>query len=120
NVNLILLRQLMKVKIFSTDSNYSYSPFWMAILLLMQEQNYTINDFVGIIQTLTPNYPVEISDLMKQIEENGLSNTLMNYIDFSDDPVFQELSTKKTKLSQSVFKTFYKNRKSSKVADEKY
>lgn len=120
NVNLILLRQLMKVKIFSTDFTYSYSPFWMAILLLIQEQNYTINDFVGIIQTLTPNYPVKISDLMKKIEENGLSNTLMNYIDFSDDPVFQELSTKKTKLSQSVFKSLYKNRKSSKVADEKY
>ena len=57
NVNIALLRQLAKLKIFTTlkdGKRQYYSPFFMAMVLLLDGENIDTHTFEVIVQGLTP------------------------------------------------------------------
>lgn len=75
NVNVVLIRQLAKLKIFSTSikgKRYFYSPFAMALLLLLSEKRIDLHSFEIIVQGLTP---YTCGKLKEAIRNNSISAT---------------------------------------------
>lgn len=117
DMNVILLRQLMKLRIFSKENNGTrtyYSPFYACLSLLL---NNTIDkdDFISIIQGLNPYCNIEIvSSLFKS---NNISSILKIVADGDktiDTPVTFMLPGK---ISESNFNNIIKNRKTNKTVN---
>ena len=121
NVNIVLLRQLAKLKIFSTSSDGKrqyYSPFIMALLLLLGDESVDGHTFEAIIQGLTPYSKDEIKNAVRDntIDVVGLEesisdieivipNELVGKFDVEYD-VFQGIF-KGSKNNDSTSKTYY-------------
>lgn len=110
--NIVMLRQLMKLKIFSKPidgvRNF-YSPFNAALYLLTQKK-YRIDDntFRTIIQSLNPYYSgVDIDEIVENFNQTG-DVPFINFempIEFYNEDL----------LDKSIFTKYFKNRKSGKT-----
>lgn len=125
NTNIALIRQLMKLKIFShPDKNNKrryYSPFLMAIYLLLKEETIDKNYFTLIIQGLHPYLTFEqqkrimnIQSSNKDIVELILGNEIILPKDLEDDTFLDDktltkyLKTAKAKdETLSIYYEFY-------------
>lgn len=71
NINIVLLRQLLKLKIFSTPNEDGirtyYSPFYMALYLLLGDDDIDEHTFKIIVQGLNPY----MGDSLKEAISNG-------------------------------------------------
>ena len=87
NVNIALLRQLLKLKIFSVSVNGRrsyYSPFVMALVLLLGDEPIDEHSFEIIIQGLTPYSSTDIKEAIcnNTIDVEGLEESIRD-IDIS-------------------------------------
>lgn len=121
NVNIVLLRQLVKLKIFSVSiegKRFYYSPFAMALLLLLDEKPIDLHSFEIIIQGLTPytcdelkqairNNTVSTIDLEESIRDIDIF--LPDELNGADDIEFELFKTifKGSKNNASISKTYY-------------
>lgn len=79
NINLLYLRQLLKLKIISKENKKSfYSPMMMALYLLLHYDKVTIEDFRNIIQLQSPYFPRNNVDEMITDYLNGKINIVVN------------------------------------------
>ena len=122
NINLILLRQMIKLRIYVKNENkyYFYSPFFMAILLLLKEENIAQETFELIIQGM--NY-----DILSSEYENFLSGktTIDQFIelvlnDTETNSEGIEIFANSEKIEKDVFSQYIKNRKSNSAVDTYY
>lgn len=121
NINIALLRQLSKLKIFSTpDSNGNrqyYSPFLMALALLLDGATIDKSTFEIIVQGLTP-----YSD---NIIKNAVSNNTINVLKLEESvrdvsiTIPQQLIGE-TDIEYNVFQTIFKGSKSNASASKIY
>ena len=73
NVNIALLRQLSKLKIFGSSNNGKrkyYSPFIMALILLLNNETIDAHSFEVVVQGLSPYSSDEVK---KAIRNNEIS-----------------------------------------------
>lgn len=54
NINIIYLRQLMKLRVFDKDEVHFYSPFNMALYALIKRERMSENTFLELIQGSSP------------------------------------------------------------------
>ena len=69
NVNLALLRQLSKLKIFGSPVNGKrsfYSPFLMALVLLLDDEAIDAQSFEVIVQGLSPYSSEEVKEAVRR------------------------------------------------------
>lgn len=121
NVNIALFRQLSKLKIFSTpdtDGNRQfYSPFLMALVLLLDNKSVSRESFEIIIQGLSP-YSDE--SLKSAVCQNTVSITdLETAIQNIPVKVPAELSGK-ADIAFDVFKTHFTSSKNTAATSQKY
>lgn len=111
NINIVLLRQLAKLKIFSTSNEGKrqyYAPFNMALVLLLSEETVDKNTFDFIVQRLTPYSSDEIKDTICQ---GAISFAeLKKQIDCIDIILPKELEGKKD-IEYKDFKNIFKGSK---------
>ena len=112
NVNIALFRQLAKLKIFGTSNEGKklyYSPFIMALVLLLSEEPVDMHTFEVIVQGLTPYSSDEIKNavLGNSIGIAELEKSVRN----TDIAVPDEL-IEKSDIEYSVFKNIFKGSKS--------
>lgn len=118
NTNIVILRQLMKLKIFSKGANGErqfYSPFYAAVFLLLQNK-ITIEEqtFRTIIQSLNPYYKdIDIENILS-LYVKDCGNIKELYFDIPEPFKQKDL------IPLDSFKEFIKNRKSGKVEDVYY
>lgn len=111
-VNIVYLRQLLKLRLFDSDGERFYSPFNLAIFVLLKRTRLSENEFLELVQGLNP-----YSDF-KNIENYVLDYSEGDIVADIVIEIPEELKTQE-KLSESVFKKYFKNRKS-KMAVEIY
>ena len=121
NINIALLRQLLKLKIFGDKTENGkrqfYSPFLMALVLLSDDDAIDKDTFEIIVQGLTPYSDKEL--------KKAVCNNSMNYqsleaairdrtIEIPDD------LREKTDIDFDVFKSYFKSSKNSESAAQGY
>lgn len=120
NVNIVLLRQLAKVKIFTKNIDGKrkyYSPFYMAMVLLLSNEVIDTKSFETIVQGLNPYVDEKIKE--------GVCNNSIDVAALREcaQSVFCEtpdiLKTSGT-IEKEIFKTIFKSSKSNVTTQEIY
>lgn len=111
DVNILLLRQLIKLRIFSKkigDKRKYYSPFFTSLFLLFKNDYLDKNDFSSIVQGLNPYFDFESarSDLLN----NNIEDLLTDITSFDIQTPLEFLLS--DIVPQNVFNDKIKNRKS--------
>lgn len=113
NINIVLLRQLAKIKIFAKNIDGKrkfYSPFCMAMVLLLRNEPIDIKSFEVIVQGLNPyldekvkecicNKSINVADLRKIAES----------VPFEIPDVLKTPNTVEKKIFYTVFKSSKSN-----------
>lgn len=121
NVNIVLLRQLSKLKIFSSSregKRQYYSPFILALVLLLDEKTIEEHTFEIIVQGLSPYSSDEVKEAIRsnsigvdELEASirdldiSIPDELIGKIDIEYD-VFKSIF-KGSKSNDSTSKTYY-------------
>lgn len=118
NANISILRQLLKLKIFTIDINGKrkfYSPLKMALYLLLQDKYQIDNEmFSVIVQSLSPyRNNLDIDTIIEQYKDNNKQVYELNY---EVPSVFE----KNELISFEDFNKYIKNSKSSKIVNDYY
>ncbi len=100
NINIIYLRQLLKLRIFSDDEQRYYSPFCLAIYALLRRERIDSSDFFEMIQGINPN--MEVGDGGTYIDHYYEGK----YWDDLEIEIPAELNVS-DKLQEDVFKSFF-------------
>ena len=90
--NIVYLRQLLKLKIFTKEKDNFYSPFLLAIYLLLKNDRMSETDFFDKVQATSP---------YSSFENLGCSEEIK---------IPSEIDTD-SKITQDVFAKYFKNQK---------
>lgn len=104
NINIIYLRQLLKLRIFSDDEERYYSPFCLAIYALLRRERIDSSEFFEMIQGINPDMEVEN---WEEYVDNYYEG---KYWDDLDIDIPDELHTS-SKLEEDIFKSYFKSGK---------
>ena len=120
NVNIALLRQLLKLKVFGVSENGKrpyYSPFVMALVLLLSDEPIDEHSFEAIVQGLTPYSSADIKEAVcnNTINIEGLEESVRG-IDIS---VPVELAGKED-VDFDIFRTFFRGSKNNNSISRAY
>lgn len=109
-VNIVYLRQLLKLRLFDNEEERYYSPFNLAIYALLKRIRLSENEFSELVQGLNPYS--DFSDI-----ENYVLNYKEGDIVADIDIEIPFCIKTESKLSEDVFRDNYKNRKSAASVD---
>ena len=110
DINLIYLRQLMKLRIYNKEKDYYYSPFNMAIYILLKKERVAEKEFLDVVQGMNPYLPVDnIDDYINGYEQEDI-------LKFKNIEIPKEINSI-SELDESIFKAHFKNQKSSNTID---
>lgn len=125
DTNLIFLRQLLKLRIYTKDETYYYSPMLMAIYILIENERVSQDLFITIVQMLNPYFPVDPAYFINEFLGGNAQNLEREYILFDSHDEYEEVINEptpipdkdfskyfysgKTKDSIEIYKTFYKS-----------
>lgn len=117
NINLLYLRQLLKLKIIARENKKSfYSPMIMALYLLLYYDNITVEVFKNIVQIHSPYYPIcDVDEMIKDYLNGKIHFSIREKIPdlFYSINVIDELNFReyfynsKQKTSVNVYYEFY-------------
>ena len=105
NVNIIYLRQLLKLRIYDTLGQKFYSPFLLALYILLKQDRVTESHFFELIQGLSPysNFN-EIDSIISNYNEGDVVKNIN--IDTPTD-------IGNSIIPEEIFRKHFKNKKSS-------
>lgn len=111
NVNIALFRQLSKLKIFSSSNNgkrHFYSPFIMALILLLNNETIDEHSFEVIVQGLSPYSSNEVKEAIRrnEISVAELEESICNI-----DIIIPEELIGKDDVEYNLFKSIFKGSK---------
>lgn len=109
-VNVVYLRQLLKLRLFDSDGKRYYSPFCLAIYALLRRPRLSENEFFELLQGLSPYSDFE--DIEKYVMDYRAGNIVNDLV--VDIPAEIKQSGK---ISEQTFREKYKNRKSTAGVD---
>ncbi len=109
DINLVYLRQLLKLKIFNYDGSH-YSPFCFAIYILLKKSRISEKTFLEMVQGFNNKINIDSIDDFITNYKNGdvVQNLEINTPDFIKS---------QTKLKEDKFKNLFKNKKSKKTSE---
>ena len=111
DLNIILLRQLLKLKIFSkskNDKRQFYSPFFFALYLLLENVPLNEDEFLYLVQGINPNS--DLHSFSRSLRNKDFKKMLEDILNFKIDiPTIFMLPVKVSKMD---FEKNIKNQKS--------
>lgn len=119
--NLVLLRQLMKLRIYSKPGRDGarayYAPFFMALYLLLRKDPISKDDFRDIVQGTNPYLSEEIKAVICDPESSieSIHNLLVKKDHLIPGPFCNS-----SKVSKCEFDLYIKNRKSGEATNTYY
>ena len=105
DTNIVYLRQLLKLRVFSNDEEYYYSPFNMAILSLLRRTRISQNEFCELVQGINPCSPID--DIESFIDGYHEGDIVRDYIVGMPDEIQVN-----SELPMTIFEKHFKNQKS--------
>lgn len=118
--NLIFLRQLMKLKIFTKDYTKSYNPMLMAFNILLNEDKIDKEEFLKLVVMINPCFQITPDEILKNIKDkNSVMKKVEDYntrlikksISSRQSKEFKEIGFSKKKKDLKNFKKFIKSGK---------
>lgn len=106
NVNVIYLRQLLKLRIFDSECDRYYSPLNLAILALLKRERITEDDFLELVQGLDPSF--DFNYIISYIEDYQKGDYILSKWHLE----IPECIKSDMPLTKEVFLEYYRNRKS--------
>ena len=123
NINLILLRQMAKLRLYiklPEDKYCYYSPFFMALYLLLYNSNIDREFFEMVVQGACSEEYFEQQDwLLSNITNTDMiKNSILNNVEYN--PLAKELFKGTAKIPKREFAKYIKNQKSSSAVETYY
>lgn len=115
-VNLVLLRQSLKIRVYNKDYTYYYSPAMLLMYLLTRHERLDVNSTFKLLNTLTPYHPVNISEIDNVVAVNRIEEFIKEY----DNNFINIKLLENDIMSHEEFAKTFTNRKSSKDVDVYY
>lgn len=113
DMNIIYLRQLLKLRVYSADEERFYAPFCMAIYSLLKRGRISYNEFCELVQGLSPYRDIpDLNGFVEQYKEGDVAK-------FSDVEIPEEIAVGRM-LEKEIFNKHFKNRKSASAVDVYY
>lgn len=109
-VNIVYLRQLLKLRLFASNGQDYYSPFHLALFALLKKQRFSENEFLELVQGLNPHS--DFSDIENYIL-NYKEGDIVNRIEVQVPPSVDMPD----KIEETDFRNNFKNRKSNTGVD---
>ncbi|MBO6042956.1 MAG: AlwI family type II restriction endonuclease [Acetobacter sp.] len=104
NINLIYLRQLLKLRIYNREGSFFYSPFLFALYILLNKKRISESEFFELVQGLNPYFDFDkLEDFISSYREGDILKNIT--IDVPDE-------VNNSLLSEVIFKKYFKNQKS--------
>lgn len=111
--NLIFLRQLMKLKVYTKDYSRSYNPMMMAFYLLLNSERISQSTLLNLVVLLNPYKPINPEQVLNAAK-NGVTTLSENYIDFTQNPSYKKFSNISGQIDEKTFTHYIHNKKSHK------
>ena len=109
NINIIYLRQLLKLRIYDVQGQNFYSPFLFALYALIHKNRISENEFFELVQGLNPYF--DFTKLESYIDNYKEGDIVENInIDIPDD-------IQDSIINQTIFRKYFRNQKSSVAID---
>lgn len=109
-VNIVYLRQLLKLRLFDKEGERFYSPFNLAIYALLKRHRLSENEFSELVQGLSPYSDfTNICDYVVNYKEGGIVADIE-----VDVPNSLQINSR---IPENEFRTHFKNRKSNSAVD---
>ncbi|MDW4398948.1 AlwI family type II restriction endonuclease [Staphylococcus saprophyticus] len=115
-VNLVLLRQSLKIRVYNKDYTYYYSPAMLLMYLLTRHERLDVNSTFKLLNTLTPYHPVDISEIDNVVAVNRIEEFIKEY----DNNFINIKLLENATMSREEFTKTFTNRKSGKDVDVYY
>lgn len=113
DINVIFLRQLLKIRIFAKDEDAYYTPFCMALYVLFVKKRLSYVEFSELVQSQSPYHLID--NLDEYIKNYKVGDYLQKY----DVEVPDEINIT-SQLEEKVIKRYFRNGKSKKVEEQYY
>lgn len=123
DTNLLFLRQLLKLRIYTNECKEYYSPMMMAIYILLNTERISEDDFISIIQMLNPYKSVEPSVFIQEFINGGRAKLQKEYIPNDSKDSLGEVNDEPVPMSDEVFNKYFisgKSKEATKVYKEFY
>ena len=109
NINIIYLRQLLKLRIYDVQGQNFYSPFLFALYALIHKNRISENEFFELVQGLNPYFDLtKLESYMDNYKEGDIVENIN--IDIPDD-------IQDSIINQTIFRKYFRNQKSSVAID---
>lgn len=124
--NLVILRQILKVRVFNKKGDRYYSPGKFALYLILKEFNdnniYSISNFMKLVQLASPAEKYTIDDIDSQLKKGGFKALLSFLILGKNDSevlnYFKHI--KDNRIPKTDFYKIFVNGKSTKTTEVYY
>lgn len=110
--NLIFLRQLLKLRVYTKEGDKYYTPMMMAIYILLNTPRITEELFITMIQMLNPYLPVEPDKFVEDFLLGNHEKLQSEYIPSVSNEAFAEVLAESIPMSEEVFARHFKSGKS--------
>lgn len=120
NINIALLRQLAKLKIFGEPRQgrrQYYSPFLMALVLLLEGRPINERTFAIVVQGLSPNVH---EGLKRAVRDGSITAEQLEQVICDIDVMPPDVLKGKTDLDYDVFQSVFKSSKNSAAVSGAY
>lgn len=112
DTNLMFLRQLMKLRIYSKDAKKYYSPMLMAIYILLNNARVSQDLFITMVQMLNPSFEVKPSEFVSNFLGGHAQTMEREYIPFSSNEELNEIIKEPIPMSKEAFEKYFSSGKS--------
>lgn len=123
SINLLFLRQSLKVRIYDDEGTRYYSPFKMILYILLKAPDNTklsVGDVLALVQQMSPyQYGIDLDELLDLFYYHGVDSALeLLYGNFN--PTKESMPRYDSEIPKEEFYRFFSNGKSAKVIDVYY
>lgn len=115
DTNLIFFRQLLKLRVYTNEGTYYYSPMLMAMYILLKYERVSQDLFITLIQMMSPYQPVDVAAFVEDFLEGSAQVTERNYMDYEHDEALEEVAAASIPMSQDLFANHFSSGKSEKT-----
>lgn len=103
--NIIYFRQLLKLRIYNNEKNRYYSPFCLALYMLMKKERVSESDFFNVIQGLSPYDDLSIIDGL-------IDDSNANLFEKETNVIVPDIVRNNDKIKKESFCSIFFNKKS--------
>lgn len=118
SINLILLRQLAKLRIYSRSGEMYYSPFNLLMYILLNHNRVSDEVLFKMIELLNPSFPVEPTEFVANVLSTSFEEVQLQYNDKisgnNNFPVILE------KMDLETFSKYFTSQKASEQVEVYY